>query len=202
MVCRSQRRRWKRHSAITILTTTVVLAGYLLDGSTQPPGPPGDPGASATSLPPYRAPVLSLVQPPAGGRVPQDRPIVVFRFAPGESGDPIDARSFSVTVGGENRSGLFQVAASEAWGPLAPAVTGHAAAIAPGAHAVAARICSVRGACAEVSAMVTVVASPASIVEKVSVDGKRTLLDLILLAARTLLDQSVSISEQNHLRHY
>ena len=162
MPCRSQHRQWKSRSAITTLTTALVLVGYLLDGSTQPPVPPGDWGASATSLPPYRAPALSLVQPPAGGRLPQDRPIVVFRFAPGESGDPIDAQSFSVTVGGENRSGLFQVAASEAWGPLAPAAAGQAEAMAPGVHAIAARICSVRGACAEVSAMVTVVASAVS----------------------------------------
>lgn len=190
MVCRKQYRSWPSQSAIAILTTVLALVGSPSNGRAQPPLPTGGPGASTgtTSLPLYRPPALALVQPPAGGSVPQDRPIVVFRFAPGESGDPIDARSFSVTVNTENRSALFQVAASEAWGPLAPAVPGHAPAIAPGAHRVAARICSVRGACAEVIAMVTVVASPSSIPEKASVDRKRTLIDLLLLAARKLIN--------------
>lgn len=174
--------------AIAVLAVTMALPTVSIDGRAQPPLPPGDPSASvgSTALPPYRLPALALVQPPAGGSVPQDRPTVVFRFAPGEASDPIDSRTFAVTVGGENRSALFQVAATEAWGPLAPAVAGQSPVIALGAHRVAARICSVRGACAAVTAVVTVV-PPIASSEKVATDRKRSLLELLLLAVRKLV---------------
>jgi hypothetical protein len=115
-----------------------------------------------------------LVQPAGGGTVPQDKPVVVFRFAQGEAGDPVDARSFVVTVDGQDRTALFQVsvASAEAWGPLAPvaappAQPDFALALPAGAHEVTARVCSVRGVCAMASAVVVAVpqsaASPGSL---------------------------------------
>jgi hypothetical protein len=59
-------------------------------GAQQPPASP--PATNAPVLAAYRAPTIALVQPPAGGSVPQDKPVVVFRFAAGEPDDPIDSR--------------------------------------------------------------------------------------------------------------
>ena len=104
---------------------------------------------------PYRRPVLMLAQPPAGTGLPQDRPVVVLRFAQGEPNDPIDVGSFAIAVDGHDRTRQFQVTATEAWGPLAPEAD--ASPIEAGAHQLAARICSARGACIELSATVSVV---------------------------------------------
>ena len=140
---------------------------------------------TATSLPPYRPPALALVQPPAGGSVPQDRPVIVLRFATGEPNDPIDARSLAVTVDGEDRSALFQVSLSEAWGPLAPRRDGGVPILA-GPHQVVARICSGRGTCAEVTATVTVTPSPISGV-KPPEGRRRDVIEFLLDAAKKLL---------------
>jgi hypothetical protein len=110
--------------------------------------------AQAPVVAPYRPPTIALVQPTGVGTLPRDKPIVVFRFAPGETDDPIDARSFVVTVDGADRSTLFQVVADEAWGSLnGPA---NDAQLSAGPHAVVARICSVRGACAVTGVSVTI----------------------------------------------
>lgn len=128
--------------------------------------PTTSPAAQSPVTTPYRLPIIALVQPASTGTVPRDKPIVVFRFAAGESDDPIDARSFTITVDGFDRSARFQVATDEAWGSLGGIAEGDSL-LALGPHAVAARICSVRGACAMTSATITVdaaavVSSPAS----------------------------------------
>ena len=150
--------------------------------------------AQTPPLAPYRAPAIALVQPPGGGIVPQDKPVVVFRFAAGEPSDPLDVATFRVAVDGTDQSARFQVAASEAWGPIGtPNSSGSAAvhdAILPGAHQILARICSSRGACAEASAMLTVIpiASPA---QTRPPEGKRTrkerVTDALLTAVKKLL---------------
>lgn len=111
--------------------------------------------SAASSLPAYRPPALALVQPAGGGSVPHDKAIIVFRFAPGEPNDPIDARSFSVTIDGADQTARFQVTATEAWGVLAD--SGDAISTTP--RQVSARICSTRGACGEVSATVAILES-------------------------------------------
>jgi hypothetical protein len=116
----------------------------------QPPGPP--------VVPTHRLPVIVLAQPPEGATLPQDRPIVMFRFAAGEPNDPIDLASFAVTVDGVDRTSLFQVTAGEAWGPLVSADTVAAARL----HQLTARICSARGACAFATTAVSVVPSATS----------------------------------------
>lgn len=150
-------------------------------------------GAQQTTTPPvlapYQAPSIALVEPPNGGTVAQDRPTVVFRFAPGEADDPLDLRSFAVTVDGADRSASFQVTASEAWGPLAGGASGDSQTdgLSPGAHQVAARICSSRGACSSIAVTVTAEsrmpnASPAS-----PPGTTHRLLDLLLSALRKLV---------------
>jgi hypothetical protein len=136
-------------------------------------------------LPSYRPPVLALVQPAADGSVPQDRPIVVFRFAPGDSTDPVDARSFVIAVDGKDRSTGFQAARDLVWGALAP--PDEAPALGAGAHTLVARICSIRGSCGEVNASVTIVAVAAPNPNAPVPNRKRTLLDLVLAALKKLL---------------
>ena len=110
---------------------------------------------------PYRAPTILLVQPPVGTTVPRDKPVVVFRFSRGEQADPIDVRTFAVTVDGYDRTDLFQVTSDEAWGTLQNPLSGDSL-IAAGPHSVAARVCSVRGACAEATNTVVAVDAAAT----------------------------------------
>ncbi|HKS91029.1 MAG TPA: hypothetical protein VJQ83_03800 [Tepidiformaceae bacterium] len=146
---------------------------------------PAQQPAPATVLPSYRPPVLALVQPAADGSVPQDRPVVVFRFAPGDSTDPVDARSFAITVDGKDRSAGFQAARDMVWGPLAPPDEGTA--LGAGAHTLVARICSIRGSCGEVSASVTIAAAAPTAADAPSPNRKHTVLDLLLVVLKKLL---------------
>jgi hypothetical protein len=115
-------------------------------------------------------PTITLLQPGVAGTVPQDRPVVAFRFAGADPSDPLDYQSFAASVDGRDRTKAFQVAAGEAWGTLAGAlphertVKAPLAALESGAHQVTARICTVRGSCAEFSATVSVsAATPAAL---------------------------------------
>ena len=149
------------------------------------------PTTTSPVLAPYRVPVLALVQP-ATGTVTQDQPVVVFRFAHGEPGDPIDLASFAVSVDGEDRTRLFQVATGaaggDAWGPLDTPGDGS---LTVGAHQVVARICSTRGACASAASAVIVMpplvqpAGDAAPDDKKS--RKRKLLDAVIGVGRKLL---------------
>jgi hypothetical protein len=160
--------------------TAVLLAAVSMAvvAGQQASGPP-------TSLSVYRPPALALVQPAAGGSVPEDKPVLVFRFIPGEPNDLIDLRSFVVTVDGTDRSALFHVTSAEAWGPLSPVGANGRPTASAGPHQVSARICSTHGACSETSAMVMVVPSPS--VAEDSDDRRRSFLDVLLDVARKLL---------------
>ena len=155
---------------------------------------PALPLARQQSAPPatgvlYRAPVLALAYPPPGGAVSASRPVIVFRFAPAEPDDPVDAASLAVSVDGVDRSACFQVAANEAWGSLAGGQPRdcRGTAIRPGVHVVTARICSARGICGSTTVAVTVL-PPEGGREP---DGPPTRLqrlgDLLLIALRKLL---------------
>ena len=149
----------------------------------QQPAPP-----AAEGVPAYRAPTIALVQPAPGGTVPNDRPVVVFRFGAGEPADPIDARSFAVAVSDHDRTSFFHVTATEAWGPLAD----DAQPLAPGPHQVTARICSTRGACGTVTATVIAVSDPAAAASRrdaapPATSRRARLVELVLDAARRLL---------------
>jgi hypothetical protein len=171
------------HSWCAGLALLLATAGAARPSGSQQPVPAGQ-----TQVAPYRLPSLALVQPPSGGTVPQDKPIVVFRLASGDSTDPVDARSFVASTDGKDLSAAFHVARDEAWGSLAGAPNEAASSVALGAHQLVARVCSIRGACTEVSATVTVVASAsAAVADKTAADRKRTLIDLLLAAAKKLL---------------
>lgn len=160
----------------------------------QPPSAP--PTTAAGALGAYRAPTIALVQPALGAGVPQDRPVVVFRFSQGEAHDPVDLASFSVVVDGELRTPLFQLSGGagggEAWGPLVQ--PGDARLLAAGAHQVTARVCSSRGACGSTQAQINVLAPAAADTAKPpgAAQQKRglgaRLANLLLSAAERLLD--------------
>lgn len=144
-----------------------------------------NPAQPPAALSPYQAPAIALAQPRSGGTVPQDRPVVVFRFAAGEPTDPIDARSFAVSVDGEDHTRLFQMTAAEAWGPLTPP----AELIDVGRHEIVARICSARGACSTTSALITVEAAGPDAGDRANKTRRKKvqILDALLGALRTLL---------------
>ena len=176
-----RRSSFVRRSCGKLPTATVIIVVAAL--SVARSSEDQQPVATPAPLPPYHAPQLALVQPASGGSVPQDRPIIVFRFAPGDSSDPVDERSFTVWVDGADRSALFQSARDMAWGALAPSE--ELPSLAAGAHAIVARIGSIRGACSDVSVSVAVTAATASIAAPA--DRKRTLLDLLLAAVKKIL---------------
>ena len=169
-------RRGKQLAPIIIACSCALMVAYRSEAQQPTVGSP---------LPSYHPPMLALAQPQNGGSVPQDRPVVVFRFAPGDSTDAVDARSFTITVDGKERSAGFQAAHDMVWGALAP--PDEAPGLSAGAHAIVARICSVRGACGDVSATVMVTVAGAADANAPAPNRKRTVLDLVLAALRKLL---------------
>jgi hypothetical protein len=108
----------------------------------------------------YRTPWLVIAYPERGDAVPPDRPLVVFRFASREADDPIDPSSFRAVIDGADRTARFRLTVGEAWALLADSIP-VAPVVAPGPHAVSARICSARGACARLDA--TLLIGPAAL---------------------------------------
>ncbi len=189
------------------VTLCALLAGAPSQGSAQQPVPgPTQPPSSNPGTDPmlgvYRLPVIVLVQPAGAATVQRDRPVIVFRFAPGEPNDPIDLASFAVTVDGRDRTRSFQVTGAEAWGTLAGDATAQGdSSLALGTHQVSARICSARGACGVIVSSLTVVPSqlesqsPHPVVGGAAADSasssassrRRRVIDAILVALRKLL---------------
>ena len=136
----------------------------------------------------YRPPRIALVQPAVGGTLQQDRPAVVFRFTAGEAGDPLDVKSFAVSVDARDHTSSFQVSATEAWGLVASDPSD----LSIGAHQIAARICSLRGACSSTAATITVskpiVAGDQDATAK-DLTKKRRVLNALLSALRTLIKE-------------
>jgi hypothetical protein len=147
-------------------------------------------GQPQSALPEYRAPTIIVAAPATGSTLPDDKPVAVFRFMTNEPMDPIDALTFSVTVDGKDRTSLFQLAQSEAWGRLADPKE----AISAGPHDVVARICTAHGECGSTKSSITIVSSnsllPAT--SKAADKAKQTktkILDAVLQAARVLIHQ-------------
>ena len=139
-----------RRSLSIALTITLPAAATCVAIASALTARPELPEAS----PSYRSPTIAIVQPHAGGAIPQDKPVVMFRFASGEPGDPIDAASFAVALDGVDRTVGFQVSATEGWGALVSGT--REATLALGSHVLEARICSARGACATTSTAIVV----------------------------------------------
>lgn len=150
----------------------------------QQPATPQTPQIAA-----YRPPAIVLVQPADGGTIPQDKPVVAFRFAPGEPGDALDLSTFRVAADGVDQSNRFQLSASEAWGALVSSAPDEP--IAAGSHQVAARICSSRGACGETQATVSVVPplTPADSTGLRRPSRRERVIDALLAAVKRLLQQ-------------
>jgi hypothetical protein len=149
--------------------------------------PPGQP---QTALPEYRAPTIIVAAPAMGSTLPDDKPVAVFRFMTNEPLDPIDALTFSVSVDGKDRTSLFQLAQSEAWGRLAEQTE----TLTAGPHDVVARICTAHGECGSTKASITIVNSSSllSATTKVADKAKQLktkILDAVLQAARVLIHQ-------------
>ena len=166
----------KKCVAVAVLTLGAAVPAISVIAQTATPAP-------------YRAPTIALVQPPTGSTVPRDKPVVVIRFARGEPADPVDVRTFAVTVDGSDRTELFQVTAEEAWGALSR--TSGDSLITLGGHAVIARVCSVRGACGETSTTVLVVEPPTATASTQSQDKAKStrarVIELVLDAVRKFI---------------
>ena len=187
MTCRSIQRGTRLGTAIMAMGFLHVSRAAAQSPSTGTPPPTTVPPALAL----YRTPVIALVQPAAGGTVPQDKPVVVFRFAQGEANDAIDAKSFFVTIDGVEVTPAFQIAGGDAWGSLAGTAGARpVGSLTVGVHEVTARICSERGACGTATAAVTILALP-----QISAAGPSThatskrgrIVDLIIRASKKLL---------------
>jgi hypothetical protein len=131
---------------------------------------------------PYGPPQLLLAHPAPGASVPGDKAAVIFRYVAGEDTDPLDLRSFAVLVDGVDRTLHFRVTADAAWGPIVSA-SGRGVQ----AHEIRARLCSVRGVCAELRAIVTVVGGLSTKNEDVDKTRRARIIDIVLEAARRLL---------------
>jgi hypothetical protein len=103
----------------------------------------------------HGAPTLVLSYPAPGVSVPGDNATVVFRYAVDDAIDPLDLRSFRITVDGVDRTSHFRVTADAAWGAIAQDVEAGVR-----AYDVRACVCTIRGVCAELSAVVTVLSAP------------------------------------------
>ncbi|MDB4884648.1 MAG: hypothetical protein JWN79_86 [Gemmatimonadetes bacterium] len=146
---------------------TMPYPGY----PTTPTIPAGVPATLPTPvLPTYRPPVIALAQPAEGVVLPEDKPVVVLRFAAVEPLDPIDALTLSVTVDGTDRTTLFTLAQGEAWGRLSPPDE----LLAAGQHEVRARICSTRGTCGVAKGTVTVISSASLLQQLAGAGGSST----------------------------
>jgi hypothetical protein len=119
----------------------------------QPPAPQ----ASVIPATP-RVPVIALVQPPDGGTIPLDRPVLLFRFAAADPSEPLDLGSFRVFVDDKDVTKAFHITPNESWGTLETPGPAGASRVGPGLHTLRGRICSLRGACGTVAATVSVTA--------------------------------------------
>ena len=191
MTCRSIQGGTRLGTAIMAMGFLHVSRAAAQSPATGMPSPTTVPAPAPPALALYRTPVIALVQPAAGGTVPQDKPVVVFRFAQGEANDGIDAKSFFVTIDGVDVTPAFQIAGGDAWGSLAGTPgAGPVGSLTVGVHEVTARICSERGACGTATAAVTILALP-----QVSAAGPSThatskrgrIVDLIIRASKKLL---------------
>ena len=126
-------------------------------------------------------PRLALVHPAPGVSIPGDNATVIFQYGSTHT-DPLDFRSFTVAVDGVDRTSHFRVTANAAWGTI---VGGDVVGLR--AHDVRARICSIRGVCTSVNAIVPVVGSTDAAKRSLSKDRRGKIIDVVLEMTRRLL---------------
>jgi hypothetical protein len=127
------------------------------------------------------APRLTIVHPLPGVSIPSENPALVLRYSSGDVSDPLDLRSLEILVDGQDRTARFRVTADVAWGPIVDGATGISA------HEVEARVCTVRGVCVRLRAIVTVVSPVVAKQPAVNKDRRGKIIDVFLEAARRLL---------------
>lgn len=135
---------------LRIPVTLVVALVRPLPVRSQAPPLPGSPSA------PLRTPTISVAQPADGVAIPQDRLTLAFRFVAADAADPLDLGSLRVVVDGRDATTRFHITPNEAWGTIDPLPASATSMVTAGMHVVSARICSLRGACGAVTAMVNV----------------------------------------------
>jgi hypothetical protein len=130
----------------------------------------------------YEPPTLVLAYPAPGVSVPADNATVIFHYAASDVTDPLDLRRFQVLVDGVDRTAHFRTTADAAWGTIAGGGDKGVR-----AHDVRARVCTIRGACVEVGAIVMVTGSDER--EREAVGKKRwgKFIDIALEMLRRLL---------------
>jgi hypothetical protein len=130
----------------------------------------------------HEPPILVLAHPAAGVSVPAENATVIFRYAVRDATDPLDLRSFEVLVDGVERTSHFRTTADAAWGTIADGGgTGLRA------HDVRARVCTIRGVCVEVGAIITVTGADGRAREAVEKKRWVKVIDIALEMARRLL---------------
>ena len=127
------------------------------------------------------APRLMIVYPRPGVSIPSENPALVLRYSSSDESDPLDLRTLVVLVDGRDRTAHFRVTADVAWGTIVDGTTGISA------HEVEARVCTVRGVCVRLSAIVTVVSPVVASQPAVNKDRRGKIIDVFLEAARRLL---------------
>ena len=131
----------------------------------------------------HGTPTVVLSYPAPGVSVPGENATVVFRYAVDDASDPLDLRSLRITVDGVDRTSHFRVTAEAAWGAIVD--SGETGLL---AHDVRARVCTIRGVCAELSAVVTVLAVPRGArVEGVRTARWRRVVDVTVEMLRRLM---------------
>jgi hypothetical protein len=174
--------------AILALTASAVRAVPLCAQA-----PTGD--SSPVTLP-YRAPQLALAEPVGGAGLPQDNPSVVFRFAQGETDDPLDLATFEVAIDGAGRTTQFRVDSTTAWGSLDPPPTDpsapHDHALALGIHQLAARICSARAICTDTRATVTVIGPSTGTGDTTAPAKRRSALVAVIVLILSLIRKLIT----------
>ena len=170
-------------TTLWIAATSLAALVLPLAAVAQPPAP--------TLRAAYRVPSIVLAQPTEGGTLPQDRPVLVFRFAAADVSDPLDLGSLRVSADGRDVTSGFQVTPNEAWGKLEPPPLSGVPMVGAGLHAVSARICSLRGSCGAVTASVTVSAVAPSLESKPNAAkpsaGPQGLIGALVKVARKII---------------
>ena len=126
-------------------------------------------------------PRLTIVHPLPGVSISGENPALVLRYSSSDTSDPLDLRTLEILVDGRDRTAHFRVTADVAWGTIVDGATGISA------HEVEARVCTVRGVCVRLSAIVTVESPVVASQPAVNKDRRGKIIDVFLEAARRLL---------------
>lgn len=147
--------------------------------------PPASAALSASALT-ANGPVIDVVRPQPGSTLTEQEPVVVLRIREGHPSDPIDFASFRVSVDGVDQTSRFHVTMQEAWGSIELRDESALASI-PGGHLLSARICSVRGVCADTQSVIRVLRPTSAPAATRAPTRRERVVELLITAMRKLL---------------